>query len=66
MLQPKRTYFSLELPDAGTALTIAKQIATRTSGPVTVADEDGNVIGTASPVISREVRKGRMISKSAK
>jgi hypothetical protein len=66
MLQPKLTCFSLELPDAEAALTIAKQIATRTSGPVTVADEDGNSIRTVSPVTSHEVRKGRMISKSAK
>jgi hypothetical protein len=44
----KNTYFSVELPDAEAAVKLAKQIAERTVGPVIVADDDGNLIGSFS------------------
>jgi hypothetical protein len=36
----KHTYFSVELPDAEAAVTLAKQIAERTLGSVIVADDE--------------------------
>ena len=43
-----RTYISLDLPNAAAALAVAQKIADQTAAPVTVADDDGNVIASVS------------------
>jgi hypothetical protein len=44
----RRTYFSLDLPDAEAALKLAEKICAHVAGPVTVADDQGNLIASLS------------------
>jgi uncharacterized protein GlcG (DUF336 family) len=43
-----RTYISLDLPNAAAALAVAQKIANQKVAPVTVVDDDGNVIASVS------------------